>query len=88
MILVSRINGFSRVAFAPVALERFARHWPCFGEVKGALAFTFARNGDLIDLEGDDSGLDPAGVAALADDAKALAGLAPLEPNPWMESRP
>lgn len=87
MLLVSRINGESRVTLAPAALERFARHWPCFGEVRGALAFTFARNGDLIDLEGDDSALDPSGVAALADDAKALAGLAPLERNPWLEAR-
>lgn len=51
----------------------FAERWPCYGE-RNELAFVFSReNGDLIDLEGDDSDNDEAGIVALANDA-ALAG--------------
>lgn len=46
----------------------FARRWPCFGPVR-PLRFTFDEKGDLVGLDGD-SGMDGAGVSALAEDAK------------------
>lgn len=57
-----------RVTVSRREVESFARRWPCFGRI-GPLSFTFQRDGALVDLTGDGSGMDLAGVAALADDA-------------------
>lgn len=46
----------------------FAECWPCFGP-KRPLRFAFDAKGDLVDIAGD-SGMDGAGVSALAEDAK------------------
>lgn len=80
MIAVARIGGASRVRFAPAALARFARVWPCMGDVSGPLQFEFARNGDLVDVQGD-ADLDGAAVLALSHDAQRLAGLEPHGPS-------
>jgi hypothetical protein len=67
-----------RGAFYDVALEesdvlQWAERWPCYGE-RRPLRFTYdASNGDLVDLQGDDSDNDESGVAALSNDA-CLAG--------------
>lgn len=51
----------------------WAERWPCYGE-RRPLAFSFERsNGDLCDMEGDDSDNDESGIAALSNDA-CLAG--------------
>jgi hypothetical protein len=55
------------------AVAAFAARWPCFGPVR-PLAFEFDDAGDLIDVRGDTANMDPAGVSALADNAKRLAG--------------
>lgn len=59
-------------------VRAFAERWPCYGE-RRPIAFTFsAENGDLVDIEGDESGTDEAGLAALANDS-AYAGALILE---------
>lgn len=74
-------GAFVRVTVSADDVAGFARRWPCFGDIRG-LSFTFQRsNGDLVDLHGD-HGMDPAGVSALADDAKAYAAKGGLLP-PW-----
>ena len=66
-------NGTFFTVFAfPREVAEFASKWPCFGEPR-LLWFQFdRRNGDLTDLGPNDDGLDGAGVAALADDCKAV----------------
>jgi hypothetical protein len=62
-----------RVQLSEEDVRDFASRWPCFGE-RRAIGFVFSRdNGDLIDIEGDDSDMAGDGVAALSNDA-ALAG--------------
>ena len=65
-------NGcFYTVTCSKSDVEAFAKRWPCFGP-RRKLAFQFdKRNGDLVDLTGNDRGMDEAGVAALSSDAQA-----------------
>lgn len=66
------------VALDESDVESFARLWPCYGE-RRPLVFQFdARNGDLIDLEGDDSDNDERGVVVLSNEA-GLAGAVVLK---------
>jgi hypothetical protein len=61
------------VILAPDEVNEWAARWPCFGSATRPLELQFdARNGDLLDVDGDD-GLDGAGVVALCQDA-LLAG--------------
>jgi hypothetical protein len=54
-------------------VSEWASRWPCYGE-RRPIAFEFERrNGDLCDVQGDDSDNDESGQAALANDC-ALAG--------------
>lgn len=61
-------------------LREFAARWPCFGEVKTDLTATFADNGDLADIDGDE-GLDDSGVLAVLDDMKSGAIGSPVFPD-------
>lgn len=75
-----------RVALNMCDVDAFAERWPCYGE-RNELAFTFSReNGDLIDLEGEESGTDERGIAALSNDA-CLAGAIALRLNDVTEMR-
>jgi hypothetical protein len=52
---------------------QWAERWPCYG-TRRPLAFEFsASNGDLVDMQGEDSGNDESGILALSNDC-ALAG--------------
>lgn len=60
----------------------WAERWPCYGE-RHAIAFEFERrNGDLVDIEGEETGTDESGLAALSNDAcragAELCGLADI----------
>ncbi len=68
------LGAYVRVTVSESGVCDFARRWPCFGDVP-PVGFTFDKgSGDLVDVSGD-GGMDEAGVGALADDAKAYAGL-------------
>lgn len=57
-----------RVELDESDVAAFAERWPCYGE-RRPLAFVFSReNGDLIEIDGDDSDNDESGIAALAND--------------------
>ena len=61
------------VALTESDVAAWADRWPCYGE-RRPLAFEFsAGNGDIVDIQGDDSDNDESGVAALSNDA-CLAG--------------
>src|SRR5690349_4901545 len=72
MIATQRGN-FYNVQLSADDVAQWASRWPCFGERRPLLFQFDARNGDLVDLGEDESGMDDAGLAALANDA-ALAG--------------
>ena len=58
-----------RVELDESDVSRFAGRWPCYGE-RRPMAFVFTRDcGDLIEIDGDESGTDESGLAALANDA-------------------
>lgn len=57
------------VVVTEAEVREFARRWPCFGPIR-TLAFEWDVDGNLCAIYGDE-GMDEAGVAALADDAKA-----------------
>lgn len=63
--------------FTAADLQAFAQTWPCSGMV-GAdepITFTFAENGDLVDVEGDmDHDYAASALIALGHDAQRLLG--------------
>ena len=61
-------NG-ATVTIPRATLEAFAGKWPCFGRVRRAVTACFDREGDLVDIAGD-NGLDGPGMIALLDDVQ------------------
>jgi hypothetical protein len=72
----AELHGTSFTAtLEPAEVNEWALAWPCFGRTPRPLVAQYdARNGDLIDLDGDD-GLDGAGMAALLEDVNLSAML-------------
>ena len=73
----AELNGTSySVALDESDVLQWAERWPCYGE-RRPLAFEYdARNGDLIDVQGDNSDNDELGIVALANDAGLAGALA------------
>jgi hypothetical protein len=63
--------------FTAADLQAFAQTWPCSGMLvaEEPLTFTFAENGDLVDVEGDQgNGYDESALVALSYDAQRALG--------------
>jgi hypothetical protein len=70
------LHGTSFTAvLEPAEVNEWALAWPCFGRTDKPLEAQYdARNGDLLDVDGDD-GLEERGVVALLEDVLLAAAL-------------
>jgi hypothetical protein len=73
---VKNFGAYVRVYVSAREVEAFASRWPCFGPTR-AMSFEFdKRNSDLVDVTGDHTTNDDAGILALSQDAQEFAGVA------------
>ena len=66
-------GAFYRVTVSPQEMSNFASRWPCSGmrNPKRGMAFTFdKKNGDLVDISGENEEYDGSAVAALSENAQ------------------